>query len=115
MSPLKEYSDDSQWLASTMPFDEKRINILFEIIRVWIAATYISASKVNPFAIPMAKDLCSEMKVDDFYPLLTEKDVLLSMPDGRISDEAYQAIPLIVVNNLVGQDIEINGNQIHLS
>ena len=36
MSPLKEYSDDSQWLASTMPFDEKRINILFEIIRVWV-------------------------------------------------------------------------------
>jgi len=115
MSPLKEYSDDSQWLASTMPFDEKRINILFEIIRVWIAATYISAYKVNPFAIPMAKDLCSEMKADEFYPLCTEKDVLLSTVDGRVSDEAYQAIPLIVVNDLVGQDIEINGNQIHLS
>lgn len=115
MSPLKEYSDDSQWLASTMPFDEKRINILFEIIRVWIAATYISAYKVNPFAIPMAKGLCSEMKADEFYPLCTEKDVLLSTVDGRVSEEAYQAIPLIVVNNLVGQDIEINGNQIHLS
>lgn len=114
MSPLKEYSDDSQWLASTMPFDEKRINILFEIIRVWITATYISAYKVNPFVIPMAKDLCSKMKAAEFYPLCTEKDVLLSTEDGRVSDEAYQAIPLIVVNELVGQDIEINGNQIHL-
>ena len=115
MSPLKEYSDDRQWLASTMPFDEKRINILFEIIRVWIAATYISAYKANPFAISMAKDLYSEMRADEFYSLCAEKDVLLSTVDGRVSDEAYQAIPLIVVNDLVGQDIEINGNQIHLS
>lgn len=115
MSPLKEYSDDSQWLASTMPFDEKRINILFEIIRVWITATYISAYKVNPFAISMAKDFCSKMKAAEFYSLCTEKDVRLSMANGCVSDEAYQAIPLIVVNNLVGQNIEINGNQIHLS
>ena len=115
MSPLKEYSDDSQWLASTMPFDEKRINILFEIIRVWVTATYISADKLRPIVISMAKELCSKMKADEFYPLRTEKDVLLSSVDGRVSDEAYQAIPLIVVNNLVGQDIKINGNQIHLS
>ena len=115
MSPLKEYSDDSQWLASTMPFDEKRINILFEIIRVWVTATYISADKLKPIVISMAKELCSKMKADEFYPLRTEKDVLLSSVDGRVSDEAYQAIPLIVVNNLVGQDIKINGNQIHLS
>lgn len=115
MSLLKEYSDDSQWLASTMPFDEKRINILFEIIRVWVTATYISADKLKPIVISMAKELCSKMKADEFYPLRTEKDVLLSSVDGRVSDEAYQAIPLIVVNNLVGQDIKINGNQIHLS
>lgn len=115
MATLKEYSDDAQWLASTMPFDEKRINILLEIIRVWIAATYISANKTNPFVISMAKGLCSEMKADGFYPLRSEKDVLLSTADGQVSDEAYQAIPLIIVNGLVGQDIEICGNQIHLS
>lgn len=115
MSPLKEYSNDSHWLASTIPFDGKRINILLEIIRVWIAATYISAYKANPFVIFMAKDLCSEMKADEFYPLCSEKDVLLSMADGQVSDEAYQAIPLVVVNRLLGQDIEICGNQIHLS
>ena len=86
MSPLKEYSNDSHWLASTIPFDGKRINILLEIIRVWIAATYISAYKANPFVIFMAKDLCSEMKADEFYPLCSEKDVLLSMADGQVSD-----------------------------
>ena len=84
MSPLKEYSDDSQWLASTMPFDEKRINILFEIIRVWVTATYISADKLKPIVISMAKELCSKMKADEFYPLRTEKDVLLSSVDGRV-------------------------------
>lgn len=115
MSPLKEYGDDSQWLASTMPFDEKRINILFEIIRVWIAATYISAYRVNPIAISMAKQLSSTIKADELYTLRTERDVLLSTTDGCVSDEAYQAIPLIVVNRLVGQNVEINGNQIHLS
>ncbi|MCD7872667.1 MAG: DUF3962 domain-containing protein [Clostridiales bacterium] len=115
MYPLKEYSNDSHWLASTIPFDKKRINILLEIIRVWIAATYISAYKVNPSVISMAKDLCSEMKADEFYPLYSEKEILLSMIDGQVSDEAYQIIPLVVVNRLVGQDIEICGNKIHLS
>lgn len=115
MSPLKENSNDSHWLASTIPFDEKRINILLGIIRVWITATYISTNKVKPSVILMAKDLCSEIEANEFYPLCSEKEVLLSMADGQVSDEAYQTIPLIVVNRLVGQDIEICGKQIHLS
>ncbi len=115
MSSLKEYSDDSQWLTSTKPFDDERINILLGIIRVWITATYVSAYKVNPLVIPMAKELCSKMRVDEFHTLRSKKDILLSTSDGRVSNEAYQAIPLIVVNRLVGQDIEIGGTQIHLS
>lgn len=115
MSTLKEYSDDGQWLASTEPFDEERINIIFEIIRVWITATYVSIPKTNPTVISMAKSLCSMMKADEFYSLRSEKDVLLSTENGCVSDEAYQTIPLIVMNKLVGKDIEIGGTKLHLS
>lgn len=115
ISPLKEHSDDCQWLSSTIPFDDNRVYILFKIIQIWINATYISAGKVNPSARSMVNELCSEMKAEELNSLRTEKDVLLSTADGRVSTEAYQAIPLIVVNDLVGKCIEINGNQIHLS
>lgn len=114
MSTLKEYTDDSRWLASTIPFDEKRIHILFEILKVWINGTYVSMQKVNPIAKQKAKDLCLTMKEEDFYDLRTEHSVCLSTEDGRVSDEAYQAIPLIVVNKLVGQDIDIGTRTIHL-
>ena len=114
MSTLKEYTDDSRWLASTMPFDEKRIHILFEILKVWINGTYVSMQKVNPIAKQKAKDFCLTMKEEDFYDLRTEQSVCLSTEDGRVSDEAYQAIPLIVVNKLVGQDIDIGTRTLHL-
>jgi len=114
MSTLKEYTDDSRWLASTMPFDEKRIHILFEILKVWINGTYVSMQKVNPIAKQKAKDFCSTMREEDFYSLRTEQNVCLSTEDGRVSDEAYQAIPLIVVNKLVGQDIDIGTRTLHL-
>lgn len=114
MSTLKEYTDDSRWLASTMPFDEKRIHILFEILKVWINGTYVSMQKVNPIAKQKAKDLCLTMKEEDFYGLRTEQNVCLSTEDGRVSDEAYQAIPLIVVNKLVGQDVDIGARTLHL-
>jgi hypothetical protein len=54
------------------------------------------------------------MKEEDFYGLRTEQNVCLSTEDGRVSDEAYQAIPLIVMNKLVGQDIELGTRTIHL-
>lgn len=114
MSPIKEYTDDSRWLASTMPFDEKRINKLFAILKVWINGTYVSMQKVNPIAKQKAKDFCSTMREEDFYSLRTEQNVCLSTEDGRVSDEAYQAIPLIVVNKLVGQDIDIGTRTLHL-
>ncbi|MDD7428287.1 MAG: DUF3962 domain-containing protein [Oscillospiraceae bacterium] len=115
MTTLKGYSDDSRWISSTIPFDEKRINILFGIIRVWIMATYVSINKANPLGVSMAKELCATMKADEFYALCSKKDVLLSTSDGCVSNEAYQAIPLIVVNKLVGKNIEIGGTQLHLS
>ncbi len=114
MSPLKENSDDTRWLASTKPFDENRVRILFEIIRVWIKATYVSIPKQNILVKNKANELCYAIKADDLYNIRTETDVCLIDSNGRVSEEAYQAIPLIVVNRLVGQDIDISGNSIHL-
>ena len=114
MTTLKEYTDDRCWLTSTMPFDEKRVHVLFEILKVWINGTYVSMPKVSPSVKMKAKEFCRTMKEEDFYDLRTEQNVCLSTEDGRVSDEAYQAIPLIVVNKLVGKDIEIGSHTIHL-
>ena len=113
-SVLKEYTDDNKWLASTKPFDKERINILTEIIKVWITAEYISKPKTSPSVKNKAEKLRDSMRCEELFDLLSENDVCLSLPDGRVSDEAYQAIPLLVVNRLIGKNIEICGTPIHL-
>lgn len=114
ISPLKEHSDDSKWLASIYPIDEKRIPILFEIIRIWIKATYVSMPKTSFLVKQKANELYDSMQSEEFIALRTDREVCLSNADGRVSDEAYQAIPLLVVNRLVGQNIEIGGTTVHL-
>ena len=114
MSALKENSDDSRWLASTIPFDKKRMHILFEILKVWINGTYVSMPKASFSVKSKARDFCSIMQEEDFYNLRTEQEVCLSKENGQVSDDAYRAVPLIVVGKLVGQNIEIGGHTIHL-
>ncbi len=114
ISVLKDTTDDSKWFASTLPFDTKRKQTLFEIIKIWIKGTYVAAGKVPPQAKQHAKELCEEMSVDDFDNLYSESDVCLCGNDGTVSTEAYKAIPLIVAERLVGRNIEINGQSLHL-
>lgn len=114
MSPLKENTDDSRWLASTIPFSEQRLHILFEILKVWINGTYVSKPKVTLSVKLKATELCRSIKEIEFANLRTEQRVCLSKEDGCVSDEAYQAIPLIVVNKLVGRNIDIGNNTLHL-
>ncbi len=114
ISPLKENSDDNKWLSSTIAFDANRISVLFNIIKVWIKATYVSGYRVTPFVAQEAEKLCDSMSVEEFFAQLFEQEICLSFEDSTVSSEAYQAIPLIVVNRLVGKDIEIGDTNLHL-
>lgn len=111
---LKATSEDTQWLISTVPFTEKRINVLFEIIKAWVVGTYIADYRANPIAKGFAKSLLENMKVEEITALAHVKDVVLTNDDGTVNDEAYQAIPLFAVNQLLGKNIEVNGTTLHL-
>ena len=111
---LKATSEDTQWLISTVPFTEKRIGVLFEIIKAWVAGTYIADYRVNPIAKGFAKSLLENMNVEEIAALACAKDVVLTNDYGTVNGEAYQAIPLLAVNQLLGKRIEVNGTTIHL-
>lgn len=111
---LKATSDDKQWLTSTTPFTEKRIRVLFGIIKAWVVGTYIVDYKVNPIAKGLAQSFNTDIRFEDIASLAFDREVDLSGDDGTVSDEAYQAIPLITVNRLLGKELEVNGTVLHL-
>lgn len=113
LRPLNAYSNDEQWLAACVPFTEKRIAVLFGIIKSWVAGTYISGYKA-PLVSDLARSFISNATKEDIADLCSERDVVLSGNNGIVNEEAYQAIPLIAVNQLLGKNIEVNGTTLHL-
>ncbi len=113
LRPLNAFSNDEQWLAACVPFTEKRITVLFGIIKAWVAGTYISGYKA-PLVSDLARSFISNALKEDIAALSSERDVVLSGNDGTVSEEAYQAIPLIAVNQLLGKNIEVNSTTLHL-
>ena len=113
LRPLNAFSNDEQWLAACVPFTEKRIAVLFGIIKSWVAGTYISGYKA-PLVSNLARSFISNATKEEIAVLSSERDVVLSGNDGTVNEEAYQAIPLIAVNQLLGKNIEVNGATLHL-
>lgn len=113
LRPLNAFSNDEQWLAACVPFTEKRIAVLFGIIKSWVAGTYISGYKA-PLVSNLARSFISNATKEEIAVLSSERDVVLSGNDGTVNEEAYQAIPLIAVNQLLGKNIEVNGTTLHL-
>ena len=113
LRPLNAFSNDEQWLAACAPFTEKRIAVLFGIIKSWVAGTYISGYKA-PLVSNLARSFISNATKEEIAVLSSERDVVLSGNDGTVNEEAYQAIPLIAVNQLLGKNIEVNGTTLHL-
>ena len=113
LRPLNAFSNDEQWLAACVPFTEKRMTVLFGIIKAWVAGTYISGYKA-PLVSDLAGSFISNALKEDIAALSSERDVVLSSNDGTVNEEAYQAVPLVAVNQLLGKNIEVNGKTLHL-
>ena len=113
LRPLNAFSNDEQWLAACVPFTEKRITVLFGIIKAWVAGTYISGYKA-PLVSDLASSFISNALKEDIAALSSKRDVVLSGNDGTVNEEAYQAVPLVAVNQLLGKNIEVNGKTLHL-
>ena len=114
LQPLNIASNDKQWLSSCVPFDEQRLSVLFGIIKVWITAIYIFDNKLPPNVIDRAKKLISEMDIRELFVLCSQSNVNLSATDGTVSDEAYDALPWLAVNKLIGKKIQLKDTILEL-
>lgn len=113
LSPLKKGSNDEHWLTSCFPFSETQLKALCGLIEVWLHGTY-----VTPKAPALVKDkvrsFCTRLRPDAFRPLQREAAICLTNPDGTVCEPAYQAIPLLAVNALLGKSLSLNGQLLHL-
>lgn len=115
LAPLKKDSHDECWLTSLQEYSEKDIQALCNIIKVWVMGTYAVSKKATPLVKELSKRFCEMIKPEDIAVLKKSAEVCLTLEDGTVRDEAYQAIPLLITNRLLGQEFELNGQALLLS
>ena len=113
MKPLTAASDDKRWLSSMRPFETERLERLYEIIRIWIAGTYINETR-PPAVREAAKQFRDTMRAWELSGLTSERTVTLSNADGTVSPDAFDALPLLAANQLQKKELEIDGHTVHL-
>ena len=114
LAPLKKDSHDEHWLTSCYAYSEKDIQALCGIIKVWVKATYVTAPKASLTVKNLANDFCDMIDPKELMALQTTANVCLTLENGTVCEEAYQAIPLLAANRLLGKEIVLNGQMLHL-
>lgn len=114
LAPLKKDSHDEHWLTSCSEYSEKSIQALCSIIKVWVKATYVTAPRALPLIKKLANDFCDMINPKDLMKLQTTAEVCLTLEDGTVYEEAYQAIPLLAVNRLLGSEVVLSGQTLFL-
>ena len=69
LAPLKKDSIDDHWLTSCYAYSEKDIQVLCELIKVWVKGTYVTPFRVSSLVKKLASDFCKEIKPDAFLAL----------------------------------------------
>lgn len=114
LAPLKKNSHDEHWLTSCYEYSEKNIQALCSIIKVWVKATYVTAPRALPLVKKLANDFCDMIDPKDLMELQSTAEVCLTLEDGTVCEEAYQAIPLLAVNRLLGSEVVLSEQTLHL-
>jgi hypothetical protein len=114
LRPLKQSTQDDHWLSACIPFDEKRLQILCDLIRIWVTATYVTSFRTSPPAKALAKKFLDKITFSELTALSSEETVCLSNKDGTVNDLAYKAIPLLTVNKLLGTILTVSGKELVL-
>lgn len=106
IKPLRVESDDSAWLISIEPPDIEKI---CEILKIWIAATYMGASVSNETK-DLAKELIARIVFEDLRCEIHQAETVLFSEDGcASSDYTYRAFSLLTMSRLIGQKINLCG------
>ena len=114
LAPLKKDSCDEHWLTSCRAYTEKDMQALCGIIKVWVKGTYITSPRVDPAVKRIANGFCATMDWNEFVALQSTANVCLTLEDGTVCEAAYQAIPLLAINRLIGKEIDLDGQMLHL-
>lgn len=115
LAPLKKGSCDEHWLTSSHEYSERDIQVLCNIIKVWVKATYVTPPKVSSAVRKQANDFCDGIQTENFKALQTKALCRLTLEDGTVCEEAYQAVPLLAVNRLLGREIVLNGQALRFA
>lgn len=113
LSALKKGSNDERWLTSCSPYSDVQIKALCGILKVWLLGTY-DTPKANPAVKTRIQAFCSTLTPEALLPLRREEEVLLTNEDGTVTENAYQALPLLAVNTLLGKELLWNGHSLRL-
>ena len=105
---LCENSNDEKWLIS---YGSKiNIQMLFQHIVIWINANYLKEDGNIE-----VKELLDTMKVEELAQLQGEEMITLFDKDGFPTEKlSFSILPLMIVKNLVGKTIEIDGHEVSL-
>jgi len=114
LAPLKNGSHDEHWLTSCYAYSEKDIMALCDIIKAWVKATYVTPLRASPLVKKLANDFCNKIKPEELAALQSSSQVCLTLDNGTVCEEAYQAIPLLAINRLLGKEIILCGQTLHL-
>lgn len=88
---------------------KKELSVLCDLIKVWIKGTYTAS-----FIQTQINDFCTSVNIGAFTQLQPCANVRLTHADGTVCEEAYQAIPLLALNRLLGQEIALYGQTLQL-
>lgn len=114
LAPLKMGSHDERWITSCYEYSEKNIHALCNIIKTWVKATYVTPSKADPIVKKLAKEFCDTMNWEELAAVQSTDEVCLTLENGTVSEAAYQAIPLLAINRLLGKKIALSGQTLRL-
>ncbi len=114
LAPLKQSSCDEHWLTSCYEYSKKDVKALCDMIKVWVKATYIIPAKTSPIVKKLANDFCDSIEAEELAALQSKGEVCLTLEDGTVCEEAYQAIPFLAINRLLGQEISLEGQPMRL-
>lgn len=114
LASLKKGSTDDHWLTSCYAYSEKDIRALCELIKVWVKGTYVTSPRISPLVKKLASDFCKEINPEEFLPLQSSATVCLTFDNGTVSEEAYQAVPLLTINHLLGKEVPLHGQALQL-
>ncbi len=85
------------------------------IIMTWVKSHICHVFKSKPHSKKkLAKEFCDTMNWEELAAVRSTDEVCLTLENGTVCEAAYQAIPLLAINRLLGKEITLSGQTLHL-